>query len=136
MFQTVFSLFAQQRLGLDARATSYVFTYAGILVVAVQGGGIGFLTCRFSEKQLILDALNVSISSALTKSVYPEEVGGTLGLSSDGACNGGYGDRRWGHHWAQHGLSPGPPGLSGRAPACRQVRFLALPPTLRYTHLL
>ena len=114
-FQTIFSLFAQKRLGLGAQATSYVFTYVGLLIVAVQGGGMGLLTKRFSEKQLIFGAsivlslsllawaltptlwlllivlapialsggtLNVSISSALTKSVYPEEVGGTLGLSA------------------------------------------------------
>jgi MFS family permease len=115
IFQTVFALFAQERLALDARATSYVLTYVGILIVAVQGGGIGWLTSRFSEKQLILGGtvllcpsllgwaltpavwalllvliplalsggvLGVAINSALTKSVYPEEVGGTLGVSA------------------------------------------------------
>jgi DHA1 family tetracycline resistance protein-like MFS transporter len=115
VFQTVFSLFAQKRLGLDAQATSYVFTYVGLLIVAIQGGGMGLLTKRFSEKQLIFGGsvllalsllawaltptlwlllvvlaplalaggvLNVAINAALTKSVYPEEVGGTLGLSA------------------------------------------------------
>jgi len=114
-FQTIFSLFAQKRLGLDARATSYVFTYVGVVIVAVQGGGVGLLAKRFSDKQLIFGGsillslslllwaltptlwllllvlapialaggvLNISINSALTKSVYPEEVGGTLGLSA------------------------------------------------------
>jgi len=115
VFQTIFSLFAQKRLGLDAQATSYVFTYVGLLIVAIQGGGMGLLTKRFSEKQLIFGGsvllalsllawaltptlwlllvvlaplalaggvLNVAINAALTKSVYPEEVGGTLGLSA------------------------------------------------------
>jgi DHA1 family tetracycline resistance protein-like MFS transporter len=114
-FQTVFSLFAQKRLGLNAQTTSYVFTYVGVLIVLVQGGGIGLLTRRFSEKQLIFGGtivmtlallawaltptlgillivlaplalaggvLNVASNSALTKSVYPEEVGGALGLSA------------------------------------------------------
>jgi DHA1 family tetracycline resistance protein-like MFS transporter len=114
-FETMFSLFALERLGLDARATSYVLTYVGLLVVAIQGGGMGLLTKRFSEKQLIFGGsillaitllgwaltptvwwllvilaplalasgvLRVSINSALTKSVYPEEVGGALGLSA------------------------------------------------------
>ena len=43
VFQTVFSLFAQKRLGLDAQAASYVFTYVGLLLVAIQGDSIGLL---------------------------------------------------------------------------------------------
>ena len=115
IFETIFSLFALERLGLDARATSYILTYVGLLVVIIQGGGMGALTKRFTEKQLIFGgsillaitllgwavtpsvlwllvvlaplslasgALRVSINSALTKSVYPEEVGGALGLSA------------------------------------------------------
>jgi len=115
MFQTIFSLFAQKRLSMGAQATSYVLTYVGLLVVIVQGGGIGLLTKHFSDKQLIFGGtvilalsllawaftpslvvlliilapialaggvLNVVSNSALTKSVYPEEVGGTLGLSA------------------------------------------------------
>jgi len=114
-FETIFSLFAQKRLGLDARTTSYVLTYVGVLVVLVQGVGIRLLVKRFSDKQLVFGGailaglsllawaltpslgvllvvlaplalasgtLRVSINSALTKSVYPEEVGGTLGLSA------------------------------------------------------
>jgi DHA1 family tetracycline resistance protein-like MFS transporter len=115
MFQTIFALFAQKRLGLDAQSTSYVLTYVGLLVVIVQGGGIGLLSKRFGDRQLILagtvvmafallawaltpsvwlllvvlaplalagGVLNVVSSSALTKSVYPQEIGGTLGLSA------------------------------------------------------
>jgi MFS family permease len=119
MFQTIFSLYAERRLGLDAQATSYVLAYAGVLIAAVQGAGIAVLTKRFSDKQLIFGGagllsasllawgfagslwvllvalvpitlaggtLGVTINSALTKSVYPEEVGGTLGLAA--AVNG------------------------------------------------
>jgi DHA1 family tetracycline resistance protein-like MFS transporter len=115
IFQTIFSLFAQKRLSLDAQVTSYVLTYVGFLIVAVQGGGIGWLTKRFSDKQLVFGGtilmafsllawaftptlwlllvvlaplalaggvLSVASNSALTKSVYPEEVGGILGLSA------------------------------------------------------
>jgi DHA1 family tetracycline resistance protein-like MFS transporter len=115
IFQTIFTLFAERRLNLDSRAVGYVFAYVGLLIVAIQGGGMGLLTKRFSEKQLIFGGtilltfsllawaltptlwlllvvlaplalasgvLRVSISSALTKSVYPEEVGGTLGMSA------------------------------------------------------
>jgi DHA1 family tetracycline resistance protein-like MFS transporter len=114
-FQTVFTLYAQYRLGLDARTTGLVLAYVGVLAVLVQGGAIGFLTMRFSDRQLIFvstivmtsslaawafapnlitllvvlaplsasnGVLNTVLNSALTKSVYPEEVGGTLGLSA------------------------------------------------------
>jgi DHA1 family tetracycline resistance protein-like MFS transporter len=92
IFQTIFALFAQKRLALDAQATSYVLTYVGLLIVVIQGGGMGLLTKRFSDKQLIFGGTilmafsllgwNVGSNSALTKSVYPEEVGGVLGLSA------------------------------------------------------
>ena len=115
MFQTIFALFVQIRLGLNARTTSYVLTYVGVVIAAVQGGGIALLTRRYGDKQLIFagtiglslallawafvpsvwfllvvqipialsaGVLGVVSSSALTKSVYREEVGGTLGLSA------------------------------------------------------
>ena len=53
IFQTMFSLFTQQKLGFSAQATSYVLTYVGVLVVLVQGGGIRWLSKKFSDKQLI-----------------------------------------------------------------------------------
>jgi DHA1 family tetracycline resistance protein-like MFS transporter len=114
-FTSIFALFAQLRLALDAQATGYVLTFVGLLAAAVQGGGIGWLTKRLSDKRLVFGAtallalsllawaftptlwwllvvlvplavsggtLNVVVSSSLTKSVYPEEVGGTLGLAA------------------------------------------------------
>ena len=53
MFETMFSLFTQQKLGFTAQATSYVLTYVGVVVVLVQAGGIRWLSARFSDKQLI-----------------------------------------------------------------------------------
>jgi DHA1 family tetracycline resistance protein-like MFS transporter len=115
MFETIFSLFAKERLSLDARATSYVLTYVGVVIVAVQGGGIAMLTRRLRERPLIFwgsvllavsllawgltgqlwvllvvlaplalssGVVNVVSNSVLTKSVYPEETGGTLGISA------------------------------------------------------
>ena len=114
-FQTVFTLYAQYKLGLNARTTGLVLAYVGVLAVIVQGGAIGWMTKRYSDKQLILTStvvmtlslaawafvpnlwmlllvlaplsaangtLNTVLNSALTKSVYPEEVGGTLGLAA------------------------------------------------------
>ena len=115
MFQTVFALFAEKRLDLTPQGTSYVLAYAGLLIAGVQGGAIGPLTKRYTDKKLILfgtalmsvallawaltpslrvllvvliplsvasGVLQVALNSALTKSVYPEEVGGTLGLAA------------------------------------------------------
>jgi len=53
IFQTMFSLFTQQKLGFSAQATSYVLTYVGVLVVLVQAGGIRWLSAKFKDKQLI-----------------------------------------------------------------------------------
>jgi DHA1 family tetracycline resistance protein-like MFS transporter len=53
-FQTIFALWGQARLGLDAQVTGYVLAYVGVLVVLVQGVFIGRLAARFTETQLIL----------------------------------------------------------------------------------
>ncbi|UCD98108.1 MAG: MFS transporter [Chloroflexota bacterium] len=114
-FQTIFPLYAQYKLGLDARSTGFVLTYVGILVVFVQGFLVGWLASRFDEYRLVFTAtllmtvslfawaaapnivfvllilaplalaaglLNTLLNSTLSKAVYPEEVGGALGLSA------------------------------------------------------
>jgi DHA1 family tetracycline resistance protein-like MFS transporter len=114
-FQTIFPLYAQYKLGLDARGTGFVLTYVGILVVFVQGFLVGWLAAKYNEYRLIFGAivlmtislfawavvpnlvgllivlaplavaagvLNTLLNSTLSKSVYPEEVGGTLGISA------------------------------------------------------
>lgn len=114
-FQTMFPLYAQIRLGLDARSTGFVLAYVGILVVFFQGFLVGWLAARFNEYRLIFLAtiimtltlfawavapstliiliilaplafaagtLNTLLNSTLSKAVYPEEVGGTLGIST------------------------------------------------------
>ena len=59
IFQTIFPLYALNRLDLQANQTAFVLTYVGILVALVQGVAIGRLSARFEEKQLIF------VSSAL-----------------------------------------------------------------------
>lgn len=53
IFQTVFPLYAQSFLRLEARQTGFVLTYVGVLAALVQGVGIAMLTRRFSEARLI-----------------------------------------------------------------------------------
>jgi DHA1 family tetracycline resistance protein-like MFS transporter len=53
MFQSIFAIFAQQRLALDAQSTGYILTYVGVVIVVVQGGVISLLTKYFADKQLI-----------------------------------------------------------------------------------
>jgi DHA1 family tetracycline resistance protein-like MFS transporter len=114
-FQTIFPLYAQYKLGLDARGTGFVLTYVGILVIFVQGFLVGWLAARFNEYRLVFlgtlimtvslfawavassilfvlvilaplavaaGILNTLLNSTLSKAVYPEEVGGTLGISA------------------------------------------------------
>lgn len=114
MFQSIFALYAQFRLNLNAQTTGYVLAYVGVLLVIVQGFAVGKLAAKFSETRIIFAGsitmamallawafvpdvwtllvvlvpmsfaggiMNTVLSSALTKSVYPEEIGGTLGLS-------------------------------------------------------
>jgi DHA1 family tetracycline resistance protein-like MFS transporter len=56
MFETGFSLFAKLRFGLDARQRGYILAFVGVLLAAVQGGGVGLLTKRFAEPRLVIAA--------------------------------------------------------------------------------
>ena len=53
-FQSIFTLYAQYRFGLDSQRTGYVLAYVGLLSVLTQGFVIGRLDKRFSEKNLLL----------------------------------------------------------------------------------
>lgn len=57
MFESVFSLFAKQRLELSAQNTGFILAYVGVLVAGIQGGGMGLLTKRFQENVLVRFAL-------------------------------------------------------------------------------
>ncbi|MCJ7735149.1 MAG: MFS transporter, partial [Anaerolineales bacterium] len=53
LFSTMFSLFAQYRLNLDAKQTGYVLAYVGLLIAIMQGVGIGVIAKRFQERWII-----------------------------------------------------------------------------------
>lgn len=54
IFTTMFSLFAQYKLDLDARQTGYVLGYVGLLIALVQGVGVGPISKRYSDRWIIL----------------------------------------------------------------------------------
>jgi len=115
LFQSNFSLYAKEVLGLNVTNTGLVLTYVGLLSVIVQGVAIGRLTKAYKERKLIVFSilmlavsllvwgftrniwlllvvlapialgagiLNTLLTSQLTKAVYKEDVGGTLGLAN------------------------------------------------------
>ena len=114
-FQTIFSLYALTRFGITSQTAGFILAYIGVLVVLVQGVGIGPLARRYEESQLTVAAMaflaialfgyalaptigillvamvpmaigagifNTVINTSISKAVYPEEIGGTLGLSN------------------------------------------------------
>ncbi len=70
-FQTVFPLYALNRLGLQADQTAFILTYVGILVVLVQGVAIGQLTQRIEENRLILLAIILLAISLVAWAITP-----------------------------------------------------------------
>jgi len=57
--ETVFVLFTQHTFGWTAMQNGYIFTYIGVLIVLMQGGLVGQLARRWSERRLLLAGLGV-----------------------------------------------------------------------------
>ncbi|MEK7705679.1 MAG: MFS transporter [Myxococcota bacterium] len=57
MLEVIFVLFGSVRLGFDARAAGRVFAYIGVVMVIIQGGGIGPAVRRYGERRLVLGGL-------------------------------------------------------------------------------
>jgi DHA1 family tetracycline resistance protein-like MFS transporter len=57
MFQSIFSLYAANKLHLTTQTTGFVLAYVGLLSVLVQGVGIGIVTKRFRENVILITAL-------------------------------------------------------------------------------
>jgi DHA1 family tetracycline resistance protein-like MFS transporter len=55
--ETAFPLFTQHSFGWTARQNGYIFTYAGIVIVLIQGGMIGQLVRRWGERCVLLAGL-------------------------------------------------------------------------------
>ena len=59
IFESIFSLYALRKFNLSAEQTGLVLTYVGVLTVIVQGGLMGRITKRFSEKGLIISSIAI-----------------------------------------------------------------------------
>jgi DHA1 family tetracycline resistance protein-like MFS transporter len=70
-FQSIFSLWALQHLGLDATSTGFILTYVGFLSVVVQGFLVGWLSARFGETYLIFLAVVIMAVGLVAWAVTP-----------------------------------------------------------------
>jgi DHA1 family tetracycline resistance protein-like MFS transporter len=57
MFQSIFSLYAANKLELSSQMTGYVLAYVGVISVLVQGIGVGLVTKRFKENSIIITSM-------------------------------------------------------------------------------
>jgi DHA1 family tetracycline resistance protein-like MFS transporter len=71
MFTANFALFTRYRFGLTDRATSYILTYVGILVVLVQGVIVGRLADRFPDRKIIVAGVGLLAVALLGWALVP-----------------------------------------------------------------
>jgi len=57
--EAVFPLFTQHAFGWKAIQNGYIFTYAGIVIVLMQGGLVGRLVKRWGERRLLIAGLGM-----------------------------------------------------------------------------
>jgi MFS family permease len=57
--EATFALWAMRQFSWGPAQVGYIFTYVGVLLAVMQGGGIGPLTKRFGEERLLLAGLGL-----------------------------------------------------------------------------
>ena len=63
LFQSIFALYGEYRLGLNAQNIGYILTYVGVISVITQGVVVGKLSDRFPDQKIIfVSTLLISIS--------------------------------------------------------------------------
>jgi len=68
--ETTVTLYGRDRFGFTARELGYFFGFMGLIVAAIQGGGIGALSRRFGERRLVLaGAASLTLGFALVPAV-------------------------------------------------------------------
>jgi DHA1 family tetracycline resistance protein-like MFS transporter len=71
LFQTMFTLWAIDRLGLSSKSTGYILAYVGLLSVIVQAGLVGRLSKRYSDSKLIFWSSVIQVPSLLLWAFTP-----------------------------------------------------------------
>ena len=56
-----YGLVALSRLGMNAMNTAVLFLFGALLVIVIDGGVVGKLSRKFSERWLILTGLGLSV---------------------------------------------------------------------------
>jgi MFS transporter, DHA1 family, tetracycline resistance protein len=72
--EATLALFCQRRFGYGVRETSWLFTYVGLLLVAVQGALLGPLVRRFGDRRLILAGIGL-MAAGLVLLPLPSQAG-------------------------------------------------------------
>jgi DHA1 family tetracycline resistance protein-like MFS transporter len=67
----MFTLWAIDRLGLSSNYTGYILSYVGLLSVIVQGGLVGRLSKRYSDRQLTFWSIVIQVPSLLLWAFTP-----------------------------------------------------------------
>ncbi|GAB4421618.1 MAG: tetracycline resistance MFS efflux pump [Anaerolineales bacterium] len=70
-YENMFSLFTLSRLGMDATSTTGLFVFAGLLIVAVQGGFVGRWSKKFGDRWLVSLGLSTLALGLILTSVTP-----------------------------------------------------------------
>jgi DHA1 family tetracycline resistance protein-like MFS transporter len=73
-FETIFSLFVLKRLGISSTGTGLILTYAGILLVYIQTGGLRQLAGKYQESRLLLSSLIILIPALFLWSLTPNVI--------------------------------------------------------------
>jgi DHA1 family tetracycline resistance protein-like MFS transporter len=86
IFQTIFSLYALNKFNLQARDTGLILFGGALMAVSLVGWALApnvfWLLVVLAPTAISGGLLNTLLSSTLTKSVQPQEIGGILGFSA------------------------------------------------------
>ncbi|KAA3645795.1 MAG: MFS transporter [Chloroflexi bacterium] len=72
-YENFLALFTLNRLGMNAANNAALFVFAGIIIVAVQGGFVGRWSRRFGDRWVILMGLSVLGLGLVLTSITPEQ---------------------------------------------------------------
>ncbi|APR84017.1 tetracycline resistance protein [Minicystis rosea] len=89
--EQTFSLFAKDAFGMTVRATGYVLGFVGLVLIAVQGGLLRFLSRAFAEATLVRAGILIQATGFFLLALSPQLGGlgplyGSMGLIAFGSA--------------------------------------------------